>query len=237
MKGHQKSLRLTLFFLLFGLLAIFLIAFFYFDLARFITISRLQQHARWFASCTQHHYVWCVSMYILLFSFIIACSLPLTGPLTLLGGFLFGVAQGSLFSVLAATAGCTIAFLLLRKGMHEVANSRYHKYTDRLSIFNKNIARYGVSYLLIMHFSTIVPYAFINVLAAMANISLATVVWTTAIGFIPTALVYTFASSRLLKISSMSDIFSFKVMLAFVLLILLALVPIFIRRIFRGKKL
>ena len=100
-----------------------------------------------------------------------------------------------------------------------------------LEKFERRIEEYGPPYLLMLHFSTLFPYAVINVLAALAGISVVTVMWTTAVGFLPSALIYSFAGSRLTTISSVRDVFSPQIILALVLLVLLMLVPIVVKQV------
>jgi len=204
-----------------------LILFFYvFDIADFISLSALQKHALFLAEFSRNHFFLSIFGYVTIFASIIAFSIPATGPLTLLGGFLFGVLWGSVLSTAAATAGATIAFLIFRRGLDDVV---YRKHGKRVEKFKKRMETYGVFYLLMLHFSTVVPYAVINVLAAITEIPLFTVIWTTAVGFIPIAFVYTFAGSRFTTIRSIQDIFSPNVIIAFSLLIALMLVPIVLK--------
>jgi len=188
-----------------GLFVLAAFAFYIFDGARFFTLAQLQQYSSTLASYTRDHYFLGVTVYFAIFITVIAFSLPVTGPLTLLGGFLFGVVRGSLLATLGATAGATIAFLLLRRGVKDVAGT---KRGARLQRFKKNLKKQGAWYLLMMHFSTVLPYAVINVIASLAGVSVATVAWTTFVGFIPIGLVYSFAGSQLTTITSMGDVFS-----------------------------
>ena len=64
-----------------------------------------------------------------------------------------------------------------------------------------------------------------------------TFLWTTALGFVPYALIYTFAGSRFTTITSMGDIFSPSVIAAFVLLMLFSIVPLIVNRIRGGRDL
>jgi len=219
--------RLTLFFF-FGFLAVLFGIVWYFDLMLFLSLAHFQTHAQFLSQWTANHFFLSLLLYLICFAAIIAASIPATGPLTLLGGFLFGTARGSILATIGATIGAAISFLILRRGIREGVKDKYGKH---LQNFEKNMEAYGPFYLLILHFSTVVPYGFINLLAALAGISLRTIVWTTAIGFIPLATVYAFAGSRLTEITSVQDLFSPQVVIAFVLLILMMFIPILIKNL------
>ncbi len=217
-----------------SLFIILIAALYYFDVARFISLSQLQKHSAFMVGFVSRYYFLSVVLYILFFTAMIACSLPVTGPLTLLGGFLFGSLRGALFAITGATMGVAIAFLLFRRGLSSAVHTKHAK---RLETFKSKMKEHGVSYLLLLHFLTVVPYAVINMLAALAGISLWVVVWTTVVGFIPTSFIYAFAGSQFMTITSMGDIFSPNIIIAFVLLALLAFLPILIKRLKKGATL
>jgi len=215
-----------------GFFVLVALAFYIFDGARFFSLAQLKESSVALTGFVRDRYVASVAVYLAFFITVIAFSLPVTGPLTLLGGFLFGVVGGVLFSTIGATIGATIAFLLVRRGVGEVTQT---KYGARLKGFKKKLKKHGHWYLLLMNFSTMFPYAIINVVASLAGVSVFTVAWTTGLGFMPSALVYTFAGNRLSTITSMSDVFSPGVIAAFVLLMLLTLIPLIIRWAKGGK--
>jgi len=217
-----------------GLFLVSIVMLYYLDVVRFISFEQLQKHGASLAGFVSKHYFLSVFLYISFFIAIIAFSLPVTGPLTLLAGFLFGVLPGALFAIVGATMGASIAFLVFRSGLSGAAHT---KYAQRLETFKRKISEHGVSYLLVLHFLTIIPYAIINVLAALAGIPFRTMVWTTAVGVIPTSFIYAFAGSQFMTITSMRDIFSSNVIIAFVLLILLAFMPIIIKWLKKGSTL
>jgi len=205
----------------------------WFDLLQFFSLAHLQEKAAVLTAWVQQHYLLSVLSFLVVYIFVIALSVPVTGPLTLLAGFLFGAIRGALLSIFAATVGATIAFLVIRRGVSDTVRKSYGK---KLKTFEKNMQTYGAFYLLILNFSTVVPYGVINLLAALARVPVRTIIWTSAVGFVPLASVYGFAGSRLTEIGSMQDLFSPQVVLAFVLLMLLMFVPIVVKKIQEGGK-
>ena len=217
-----------------GLFLIVIVLFRAFNLARFFSLTTLQSNATLLSTFSRDYYLLSILAFVTVFSSIIIFSIPVTGPFTLLGGFLFGMLRGALFSTVGAIVGATLSFFIFRRGLSDFVQQ---KYGDKLKTFKRNIKHHGGSYLLMLQFSTVVPYGVINMLAALSGVPLWTFLWTTALGFMPYALIYTFAGSRFTTITSVGDIFSPSVIAAFVLLMLLSIVPLIVRRLRGGRSL
>ena len=166
-------------------------------------------------------------IYIAFFTTTIALSIPASVVLTLLGGFVFGVVPGTIYATVSVTLGASMAFLVYRYVLKDMIASTYQ---ERAEQFKQAIQEQGASYLLMLNYLAVIPYFMINALAAITDIPLVTVIWTTVAGFVPQGLVYTYAGKELGSIKSVNDIFTWQVMLAFALLIALALVPIVLKR-------
>lgn len=222
-KGFYKKLVLVA--SIFGIILFF---FYFFKLNTYITLDRFKQNRELFIQMVHNRYVLSVFLYILLYAIGIALSFPSASLFTLVGGFLFGAIPGTIYSCIGATIGATIAFLLVR---NVIGDHVQKKYTRQLQGFNASLEEDGISFLLFVRLVAIIPFFIINILAGFSNVSLWTFVWTTAVGIIPGSLVYSFAGEQLNAIDSVQDIFTVKIMIAFVLLSLLALIPILIKRI------
>ncbi len=199
----------------------------YAGVGKYVTLERFKEHSHYLKQLVTQHYLQAVLIYLVIYAVIIACSLPAVPLLTIAGGFLFGAIPGAIYANIGATVGATIAFLLFRYFFRRFARDRYGA---RLERFKQQITKYGATYLLILHFITIFPYFVINTLAALTDISIWTFIWTTIVGFIPLSFVYTFAGEQLGCIKSIRDVFSPSMAVAFILLVLLSLLPIIIKR-------
>jgi len=193
---------------------------------RFITLEQIQAHSIAFKYYVGQHYLLAVLMYIAVYTLTIAIGIPGVAPLSLLGGYLFGVLLGTAYGALGATIGSLIAFLIVR---YVLRNWVKRKFGNQLDGFNKQMQRYGANYLLMVHYASIIPFFLINSLAAVSDINWWTFVWTTVIGFIPIALLYSFAGRELATIRSVQDILTPPIITIFVILILLAFIPIVIK--------
>lgn len=199
----------------------------YFGVSKYLSLNQLQAHKVYLQEVVAYHYIKSVLVYIAVFVCVIALAIPAFAPLTIIGGFLFGFVPGSLYAAIGATVGSTISFLFMR---YVMSNTIRQKYGHKLDTFNERIKSHGVaSYLLTLQLLTIIPYFLINALAALADVPFVTFVWTTFVGLLPLLFVYVFAGRELYVVESVGDIFSPSVIVLFVLLIILALLPMFLR--------
>lgn len=200
----------------------------YFNIPQYFALERLKNDRAWLMGIVEHNYVVSSCVYILFLALVVALGIPATGPLTLLGGFLFGVWFGLLYASIGATTGVAVLFLVVR---YIIANTIRQRYSVQLEQFKTRIQSYGHSYLLSMHLMSVVPYFVIATVAGLTDVSLFTFVWTAALGSLPLLAICAFAGQQLGSIGSMRDILSPSIMLALVLLALLALLPILVRRV------
>jgi len=174
------------------------------------------------------HYAVSAIIYVAAYTLIIALGIPGVAPLSILAGFLFGFMPGLLYAVIGSTFGSVVSFLAMRYWLRRTLHQRYAK---QLSWFKKQMDHYGVSYLLMIHFSSVVPYFVINTLAALADISIMTLIWTTVVGSLPLLSIYVLAGKELATLRSIGDIFSPTIIILLITLISLAFIPIIIKRI------
>jgi len=210
------------------LLLFFIILFRYFSIGDYLTFEQLKNNRDYLQQLVGSHYWPSVVIYLAIYIGAIACCIPATPPLTLVGGFLFGVMPGLLYALIGAIVGATISFLVVRYVLKNTVSVYFH---DRIEQFNKQATVYGMaSYLLILQFATIFPFFVVNTLAALAHVPLWVFVWTSLVGSFPSLLVYTLAGRQFGVIESARDVFSPSVLIVFVILILLVLLPLFLRK-------
>ncbi len=196
-----------------------------------ISLESLKQNSHYFKTMVDQNYWFSAMVFIATYTLAMAASLPVVAPFSLLGGFLFNTIPGACFSVISALIGSMIYVVVFR---HFFAASMHEQFKDQLDKFKKNMDTYGKSYLLILHFLAVVPFFMINTLAALADLSLWDVCWTTTVGSGPVFLLLAFEGGELAHIQSVSDIFSAKFIIALALLVALACMPIIVKR-FRGS--
>lgn len=200
---------------------------YYFGIGSYFTLENLQQKSTYLKGSVASHYVESVLVFILVFVSLILVTLPIVGPMTMLGGYLFGVAPGFLYSLIASTIGSLVSFLIIR---YLLASILRHRYKESLAPFSEKMKTHGYNYLLMLQLLSVVPFVVTNTLAALTDVSLFTIFWTTIVGSIPVLLIYAFAGKQLGTIGSAQDILSPQIMLVLVLLACIALIPLFLKK-------
>jgi uncharacterized membrane protein YdjX (TVP38/TMEM64 family) len=216
-----------------GILLAIVIFFYASGLWRYLTFENLEKSRHILKSLVAEHYLLSVVIYIAVYIAVTAFSIPGAAVLTLAGGYLYGIFAGAFYVNIGATAGACAAFLASRYFIEESIQKKFEK---QLKGFNSEIEENGVGYLLSLRFIPAVPFFLINLLAGVTKIGFLTFLWTTAVGIIPGSLVYSYAGSNLAEVRSASGILSPPIIMAFLLLALFSLIPVFFNRIVQGKK-
>ncbi len=192
-----------------------------------LTIQNIKTHAAWLHEQVALHYWRSVMIYFAAFIAVVLSCLPGTAFMNIVGGFLFGIVAGVIYIVAAATISATIFFYLVRFVIGSFIQERYK---DRLNHFNRKIKESGWVYLLIIRCIPVIPFFMVNLFAGLTKIPVSTYIWTTFVGVIPTAIIFAYAGQHLTRVTQWKDVFSFPIIMALVLLIVSALVPIIINR-------
>jgi len=199
----------------------------YFGLHKYFSLAALQDNRVYLEEGVTRNYFQSVIIFMTVCIVVISLGMPGVPPLTMIGGFLFGFVPGALYVSISATIGTTISFLLIR---YVLGNLIKGKYAQKLERFNEKIASYGAaSYLLTLQLMGVIPYFVINVLAALANVSTVTFMWTTFVGSLPILFVYAFAGRQLYMVESVGDIFSPSIIALLIVLVLVSMMPLFLR--------
>ena len=210
-------------FVILGILALGIFSFFYLDLGQYFTLDSLKANKDALQSYTQTHYGSMVILFIAVYCLQTALSLPGATILTLAGGFLFGAWLGTLYVNVGATSGATLAFLVARYLFRDTVE---RKFGERLNSVQRGFASNAFHYLLTLRLIPLFPFFLVNLAAGLTRIRLTTYIVATAVGIIPGSFVYANAGKQLGTINSVKDIASPGVLGAFLLLGLLALVPV-----------
>lgn len=192
------------------------------------TFENLQGQREFLGNYVDENYTIAVGAFILLYIVSVAFMVPIATLLTLAGGFLFGSVLGAVFVNLGATIGAFFAFLFAR---YIIGDKIQERYSEQLNKFNKELEENKFQYLLTLRFLPIFPFFLINFLSGVTKLDIKTFIITTSIGIIPGSFVYTYAGSQLATISSMGDIFTKEMLIAFILLGTLSLMPVIVKKI------
>ena len=198
-------------------------AFFYFDLGRFLSLAALKDNRDHLLAFTEANYAGAAALFILCYIVVAGLSLPGATILTLAGGFLFGSVFGTLLVNLGATSGATLAFLAARYMLRDWVEQKFGKWLEPLQ---QGFAKNAFSYLITLRLIPLFPFFVVNLVSGLTRMNVGSYVAATALGIIPGSFVYAYAGRQLGTINSLKEIASPNVIAAFILLGLLALVPI-----------
>jgi len=206
-----------------AVIAVAIGAFFYFDLGRVLLLAALKENRDHLLAFTEANSVGAAALFVLCYIAVTGLSLPGAVILTLAGGFLFGTVFGTLLVNLGATSGATLAFLAARYMLRDWVEQRFGKWLGPLQ---QGFAKNAFSYLVTLRLIPLFPFFAVNLVSGLTRMNVGSYVAAPALGIIPGSFVYAYAGRQLGTINSLSEIASPNVIAAFVLLGLLALVPI-----------
>jgi uncharacterized membrane protein YdjX (TVP38/TMEM64 family) len=179
-----------------GILALVFILFFYFKLYNYLTLATLKHYQSAAQQWTTSHYDLAAAIYISAFVLLIACAIPCATFMTLLGGFLFS-AIAILYAEFSITFGGMILYYAVRTAIGSRIAAKKSGWINKLETgFKEN----AFSYLLILRLVPIFPCWISNIGAGLLNVPLKTFVLATALGILPSTIIYALAGRGLDKI-------------------------------------
>lgn len=150
-----------------------------------------------------------------------ALSIPGTRIMTLMGGALFGLIEGTVLVALAAASGATVAMLLSRYLLHDWVQRRF---AARMAKINESIKHNITHCLFALRLVPVLPFSIINLLMGLTPISAVRFAVVTLLGLLPSIVLYISTGRQLSQIESLRDIISPTMLLLFALIGLLPLV-------------
>lgn len=205
----------------------------FFDLDAYFTFENLKAQKDVLSTFVEENYLLTIGLFIFVYIVSVAFLVPIATVLTLAGGFLFGAVFGTIYVNIGATIGAILAFLFAR---YIFGNKIQVKYEKQLEKFNHELESNKYQYLFSLRFLPIFPFFLVNFLCGVTKLDLKSFFITTSLGIIPGSFVYTYAGSQLANINALSDIFTKEILLVFILLGILALIPVFVKKFKEFKK-
>lgn len=187
----------------------------FFDLTSYLTFDELKQRQSELQSLVSDNSFAAAAIFFLVYVLATSVSFPGALILTLAGGALFGLVQGTLLISFASTIGALFAFLVARYFLHDFVQN---KFSDRLTLINQKVEKEGAFYLLFLRLVPAFPFFLVNLVMALTPIRAWTYYWVSQLGMLPATLIYVNAGTQIAKISSPSDIASPSMIFAFILL-------------------
>jgi len=175
-----------------------------------------------------------LSAFLFCIFLIIYNSFSLPGNLFffLSSGFFFDLYTGFLINILSIVIGSLIFFIFSKFFFKTFLSKFYNKYSHIISNIIKNSS---YEYLILLRLISLFPLIVQNICLSILNISKTKFIITTFIGFIPLMFLAAFIGNEIsdlieLKNFNTKDLFSSKVLLVFLLLIVMIILRIFFKK-------
>lgn len=148
----------------------------------YVSLQQLADNRESLRAYVEANLVPALLIFIAIYAAVAALSLPIATPLTLAGGFLFGWLAGGLATLVAATLGAVIIFLLARTAL---ADTFSRKAGPLLCKCRDGFHENAISYLLFLRLVPLFPFWAVNLAPALLGVTLRDYVIATFIGIIP----------------------------------------------------
>jgi pyruvate/2-oxoglutarate dehydrogenase complex dihydrolipoamide dehydrogenase (E3) component/uncharacterized membrane protein YdjX (TVP38/TMEM64 family) len=219
--------------LILALLVALIVAFFAFDLGRFLSLEYIKSRQAEFTALYAQKPLLVIGVYAAIYVVVFALALPVGAVMTLAGGALFGLVTGSVVVSFASSIGAALAFLASR---YVLADSVRTRFGNRLAEVDKGIEKDGPFYLFTLRLIPAIPPAVINLLFGLTKMRTWTFYWVSQLGMLAGTIVYINAGTQLAKIESAKGILSPGLIGSFVLLGVFPLVAKKIIDVIKARK-
>jgi uncharacterized membrane protein YdjX (TVP38/TMEM64 family) len=136
---------------------------------------------------------------IFFFAYIIVCIFFLPGtPLTLLGGIVFGPLLGTLYTIISASAGLAISFLIARYTMRDLMLEKLGS-SDAFTKIDQGVKEQGWRILVITRLVPVFPFSIQNYIYGLTDIKFLTYWGLSTLFIIPGTAAYTMSAGAVLS--------------------------------------
>ena len=198
---------------------------FFFDIGQYLSFETIKEQHEKLILLIESNFIFYFILFFFIYIIVTAFALPFAAIKTVLAGALFGLIPGVILTSFASSIGSTLCFLMSRFVLRDFVQNKYSKYLDKI---NKGIKEDGIYYLFFLRLSPIFPFFIINLVFGLTKMKTMTFYIISQIGMLIGTVVFVNAGVQLSKISTMSDILSFNLILSF---ILIGLVPLIIKKL------
>lgn len=159
-----------------------------------LTLEALVAHEAQLRSFVGGNTAGALAIYAAVYIAVVALSLPGGLILSLAGGYLFGWLLGGLATVVAATVGATVIFLVARSSLGTVLADRTG---PRLAALRRGFNDDAMHYLLFLRLVPVFPFWLVNIAPALLGVRLSTYLIGTVVGIVPGTFAFAFVGAGL----------------------------------------
>lgn len=197
-----------------------------------ITFEMLkEEHLKWKAYADLHPFISSL-FFLLIYIVSVVLILPDAILLTLLGGILFPLPIAIFYTCVAETVGATLFF-----GASSLAARSFHLENTRIiHEIERKIGKDQAYYLLFLRLSHLAPFWLVNLASGILHVRLSTFLWTTLVGVIPFAIIFSETGAGLSHYLDthttfhINEILNRQVKIALIIASLFSLLPIFFKK-------
>ncbi len=216
--------------LIVGLLVALVVAFFAFDLGRFLSLDYIKSRQADLTALAEAQPWFIGGSFFAIYVAVAALSLPGAAIMTLAAGAIFGLVPGTVIVSFASSIGATLAFLASRYVLREGVQSRFGA---RLADIDKGVEKEGAFYLFTLRLVPLIPFFVINLVMGLTKMKALTFYWVSQLGMFAGTIVYVNAGTQLAKLDSLQGILSPALVGS---LVLLGLFPLIAKKIVAAVK-
>lgn len=136
----------------------------------------------------REHYVAMMLAYVFAFAILATITLPVGTLFCLAAGYLFGIVTGFAAAITGALLGAALTFVLVRRFGGNRVRSKLA--SGRAAPWLNSLEKEATWYLILLRIVPVAPYFAVNAAAAVTGISTGHFLLATALGLLPTTIVY-----------------------------------------------
>ncbi len=159
-----------------------------------LSLETLQTQREVLTSFVSENLIVAIIAYIAIYAFATLFMVPGALWITISGGFLFGLAGGSILTVVGATLGASALFFAAKTSLGSVLQDKAGPFVKKMEAGFKEDA---LSYMFALRFLPIVPFPVANIAPAILGAKYSQYAITTALGIIPGVIAYTWIGAGL----------------------------------------
>lgn len=156
-----------------------------------LSFETLRDNRETLLAFRDQNYLGLVVTFVAIYIVMVAFSLPGAAVASVTGGFLFGLGAGTAFNVTGATIGAFGIFLAARWGLGATLAAKMDAAEGRIQRLRDALRNNEIEVLLLLRLVPAVPFFVANLLPALVGVKPMNFLWTTALGIIPGAIVFT----------------------------------------------
>ncbi len=197
------------------------------------SLEYLSKHSQELEALVDDNIYYSLFLYTIFYIIFLSIGAPIGAIMSVVAGYFFGTYLGVFAVFPAALISASLTFYVGDKILNKYVRTRYQK---KIEDIEEELDNYGFYYVLATRFSSIFPFFLVNLLFGASGLSWKNYLLPTFLGLIPGTIIYVSIGASLKTIESFDGVFDLKLISMFILLGVLALIPVVIKHLTRREK-